>query len=92
MDNTLTMFLAAIFGGFVGAFFSYIAIKNNQKQNIQMMEIYWNDDIRRINLKIDHLTKECVARNKSLYQELSSQSVEIPVNKQSNFSHGKPRD
>jgi hypothetical protein len=91
-DNALTMFYAGMVGGLLGAFLSFSAMKGNRKQDMQMLELYWNEDIRKLNLRMDSMTNECIARNVSLYQELSQKSGDNSVGKGSCFSHGKPRD
>lgn len=78
-DNCLTMLCAAILGGFVGAFFAFAAMKGNRRQNMQMLEIYWNEDVKKLNLRMDSLINECITRNVSLYQELSPKAVHKAV-------------
>lgn len=89
-NNSLVIFYSAMLGGLIGSFISFIAMKGNQKQNMQMLELYWNEDIKNINLKIDNFINESTAREKELCRELSTKSGGKHVNNASCFSHGKP--
>lgn len=91
-DDALTVICAIIFSGSTGACFAYILMKNSIRKHKETIEHYWNSEVKRLNLRIDSLTKECVARNVSLCEELSTKTVGNVVNKSSYFSHSKPRD
>ena len=80
-DDTLTVIYSIIFSGFTGAFFAYTFMKKSIFKHKETIEHYWNNDIKRINLRMDNLTKECVARNMSLCYELSTKTGDKAVEK-----------
>jgi len=86
------VFYSATFGGLVGAFFMYASMKVEINRNRNILKGFCNELLKKADSRIDGLKNECIARNVSLYKELSTKSVETSVHKGSIFSHGKPRD
>lgn len=59
-EDALTIFYSAVFGGFLGAFIAYAAIRNEKYRTIKILEEYWDDDIRNINLRLGRLESNCI--------------------------------
>ncbi len=72
-----TVVYASIFGAFVGAAVMAWTQRKCQREQIKILESYWNNDYKRVMYRIERLEQQ-----KSIQAKLSPDSVNKPVHKQ----------
>ncbi len=83
------VFYAGFAGGMFGAGVMYLINKGERQKNLRMLEIYWNGDIKRINEKLEVLSKDCADRNRAIFHDLSTKAVDKLVGNSWSLKPGK---